>query len=88
MAVKIKSKRQKKLCHKRKLKFQNYKSCLETTKLDNNINYTEKNKIDVDSFLCYKRKPRVRKKQEISIKNSKNLKVKGMILLKKLIRLF
>ena len=35
---------------KRKLKFENYKNCLEATQLENKINYIEKNKIDIDSI--------------------------------------
>ena len=35
---------------KRKLKFKNYKSCLEATQLDNKISYIEKNKIDINSI--------------------------------------
>ena len=50
MAVKYKSKRHKKVCHKKKLKFENYKNCIETTHLENEINYLEKNKIDIDSI--------------------------------------
>ena len=37
---------------KRKLKFENYKSCLEATQLENELNHPEKNKIDIDSFFC------------------------------------
>ena len=33
---------------KRKLKFQNYRNCLEATQLDNKIKYLEKNKINID----------------------------------------
>ena len=33
---------------KRKLKFENYKNCLEATQLENKINYLEKNKIVID----------------------------------------
>ena len=48
--VKIKNKRHKKSVIKRKLKFENYRSCLEVTQLENKINYLEKqNKIDTDS---------------------------------------
>ena len=36
------------MCHKRKLKFQNYKNCLEATQLENKINHLEKNTIDID----------------------------------------
>ena len=41
---------------KRKLKFENYKSRLEATQLENKINYLEKKEINIDSFFCYKRK--------------------------------
>ena len=44
-----KSKRHKKLCHKKNLKFENYKSCLEATKLENKINHLEKNRFNIDS---------------------------------------
>ena len=35
---------------KRKLKFQNYKNCLEATHLENKINHLEKNITDVDNI--------------------------------------
>ena len=41
---------------KRKVKFENYKSCLEATQVENKINHLEKNKTDINSFFCYKRK--------------------------------
>ena len=34
---------------KRKLKFENYKNCLEAIKLENKV-HLEKNKINIDSF--------------------------------------
>ena len=40
-----KQKTQKKCVIKRKLKFKNYKNCLEATQLENNTNHLEKNKI-------------------------------------------
>ena len=40
-----KGKGKKKCIIKRKLKFENYKSCLEATELDNKINYLEKIKL-------------------------------------------
>ena len=43
-SVDKKSKRHKKVYHKKKLKFENYKNFLEAIQLDNKINYTEKNK--------------------------------------------
>ena len=33
---------------KRKLKFENYKKCLETTKPENQTKYPEKNQINID----------------------------------------
>ena len=45
-----KAKGTKKCVIKRKLKFENYKSCLEETQLENKINYLEKNNIDIDSI--------------------------------------
>ena len=44
-----KAKGTKKCVIKRKLKFENYKNCLEATQLDNKIKYLEKNKINTDS---------------------------------------
>ena len=40
----------KKCVIKRKLKYENYKNCLEATKLKNEIKYLEKNKINIDSI--------------------------------------
>ena len=45
-----KAKVTKKCVLKRKLKFENYKNCLEATQLDNKIKYLEKNKINIDSL--------------------------------------
>ena len=38
-----KSRSHKKVCHKKALKFESYKSCLEGTQLENKIKYIEKN---------------------------------------------
>ena len=48
--VKIKSKRHKKCVIKRKLKFENYKCCLEAAQHKNKINHLGKNKMDIDSL--------------------------------------
>ena len=40
----------KKCVMKRKLKFEDYKYCLEAAHIENKIKYLEKNKIDVDSL--------------------------------------
>ena len=45
-----KTKGTKKCVIKRKLKFENYKNCLEATQLENKINHLEKNKTDIDSI--------------------------------------
>ena len=51
MVVKIKKGKDTKICvTKRKLKFENYKNCLEATQLENKINCLEKNKINIDSL--------------------------------------
>ena len=45
-----KAKVTKKCVIKRKLKFKDYKNCLEAAEIENEINHLEKNKIDVDSL--------------------------------------
>ena len=42
MVVKIKKQKARKVCKKRKLKFENYKNCLKPTQLENKINHLEK----------------------------------------------
>ena len=37
-------------CVSKQLKFENCKSCLEATQVENEKNYVEKNKIDIDSI--------------------------------------
>ena len=44
-----KSKRHWKVYHKkRKIRFENYKNCLEATQLENKVNHLEKNKTDIE----------------------------------------
>ena len=50
-----KAKYTKKFVIKRKIKFENYKNCLEVTQLENRISYLDKNKIDIDSIKMYKK---------------------------------
>ena len=45
-----KAKGTKKCVIKRKLKFENYKNCVEATQLENKINYPEKKEIDVGNL--------------------------------------
>ena len=46
----------KNVSQKKQLKFKNYKNCSEATHLESRINYLEINKINIDSFFCYKRR--------------------------------
>ena len=62
--VKIKNQKAQKSVIKRKLKFENYKNCLEATRLENKMDYLEKNKIAKDFFCC-------KRKHEEFIKNNK-----------------
>ena len=40
----------KKHCHKKTLKFEDYKSCLEVTQLDNKTNQLQNHKLAADSL--------------------------------------
>ena len=40
----------KKVCHKKKHKFENYKNCIEATQLHTGTKYLEKIKINVNSL--------------------------------------
>ena len=60
-----KAKSTKKCIIKRKLKFQDYKNCLEAAQTENKTNYLEKN---VDSLKEDKKK--IHKKQKINITNT------------------
>ena len=56
MVVKIKKQKAEKKCViKRKLKFENYKNCLEAIQLENEINNLENNKIGIECLEKYKR---------------------------------
>ena len=53
---------------KRKLKFENYKNCLEATQLENKMNILEKNKSNIGSlrikqFIRKKKSKTIHKKQ-------------------------
>ena len=50
-----KAKGTKKCVIKRKLKFENYRNCLEATQLENKIKHLAKSEVNIDSFFCYKR---------------------------------
>ena len=49
MVMKIKKQKSEKTVIKWKLKFEDYKHCLEATQLENKINHQEKNEVDVNS---------------------------------------
>ena len=71
---------------KRKIKFQDYKNCLEAAQIKNKLNHLAQNKIDVDS-LKEDQKEFIRNNKLI-LRTKKDMKVKGAIfLLKKLTRL-
>ena len=59
MVVNIKKEKIKKCVMKRKLKFENYKNCLEATQLDNIMKYLEKYKTDI----VLTKSQRIQKKQ-------------------------
>ena len=50
-----KAKDNKKVCHKKKVKFEDYKDCLEAAQLDNKINDLRKNKMDNKKTIIQKR---------------------------------
>ena len=59
-----KSKRYKKMFHKKTLKFEKYKNCLESTQLENKISYLEENKININNL---------QKNYEEFIRNNKSI---------------
>ena len=59
-----KSKRYKKMFHKKTLKFEKYKNCLEATQLENKISYLEENKININNL---------QKNYEQFIRNNKSI---------------
>ena len=64
MVVKIKKQKAQKCVIKRKLKFENYKNCLEATQLEKKINHLEKNNIDIH---------RIRENQKEFIRNNNSI---------------
>ena len=50
--MKISKQKAQKSALSKKLKFENYKNCLEATHFENKISYLEKNEIITDSFSC------------------------------------
>ena len=68
--MKTKKKRDKEVCHKKKLKFRDYKKYLKASQIQKIINYLEKKEIDADSF-----KEIIKYKKEI-LKTQQRLKSK------------
>ena len=64
----------KKCVIKRKLKFQDYKNCLEAAKIQRKINYLRKNKTDVDRIKEYQKE--FVKNSEIILKTQQRFKSK------------
>ena len=64
-----KPKSREKVCHKKKVHFQNYKNCLEATQLENNTNNLEKTKIDICIFFCWKKNKEFLKKNKLILKS-------------------
>ena len=58
---------------KGKHKFENYKSCLEATQLENKINHLEKIQIDKDSTIVLKKSSRIHTKISINVTNTTNI---------------
>ena len=85
--VEIKKRKCTKKCAiKTKLKFEKHEKFLEAAPLENKINHLEKNKTDVHSLKKYHKE--FIKNNKLMLKDSKDFKLKGIILLlKKLIRL-
>ena len=58
---------------KGKHKFENYKSCLEATQLENKINHLEKIQIDKDSTIVLKKSSIIHTKISINVTNTTNI---------------
>ena len=80
-----KAKSTEKCVIKRKLKFKNYKNCLEATRLDNKIKYLEKNKTSIHS-LEKSNKEFIRNNKSILKSQQRFKSEKKKKILKKLIR--
>ena len=61
-----KAKDTKKCVIKRKLKFQDYKNCLEAAQIENRLTHLEKNKTDVDILKDYQK--RFTKNKKLTLK--------------------
>ena len=67
-----KEKAQKKCVIKRKRKSENYKNCLESTQIKNQINHLEKNKADID--ILEEDKKEFRKNNKLIFKTQQRCK--------------
>ena len=60
------------MCHKKKLKFENYKNCFEATQLENKINHLEKTKIDEVSLKQFIKNNKLISKTQQRFKSEKH----------------
>ena len=60
------------MCHKKKLKFENYKNCFEATRLENKINHLEKTKIDEVSLKQFIKNNKLISKTQQRFKSEKH----------------
>ena len=58
--------------HKKKLRFEDYKNCLEAAQIGNKINHLEKTKIDVDSPKEFIRNNKLTLKTQQRFKNERH----------------
>ena len=72
--MQVKNQKIKKMCHKKKFKFEDYKNCLETTQLENKIIHINNNKTDVKSLIEHPKN--FLKNKKIILKSQQKLKSK------------
>ena len=72
--MQVKNQKIKKMCHKKKFKFEDYKNCLETTQLENKIIHINNNKTDVKSLIEHHKN--FLRNKKIILKSQQKLKSK------------
>ena len=72
--MQVKNQKIKKMCHKKKFKFEDYKNYLETTQLENKIIHINNNKTDVKSLIEHPKN--FLKNKKIILKSQQKLKSK------------
>ena len=73
------------MCHAKLLKFQDYKSCLEASRIENKINHLKKIKLPL--IVLKKINKEFINNNKLILKAQQLLEMKNMFLLKKLTRL-